>query len=347
MNRRVDLLSLTIEELETFFIKMGQQKFRAKQVFQWVNKGVKDIDEMTNLSKDIRENLKTKAYINKLEISEKFVSKIDGTTKYLFKLIDGNIIESVLMKYEHGLSVCISSQVGCKMGCKFCASTGVGFVRNLTASEMLDQVLTIQKEADGRVGNIVVMGIGEPFDNYDNLVKFIRLVNHKDGMNIGARHISVSTCGLVPEIIKLSKENLPVTLSISLHAPNDEARGKIMPVNKRYSIDKLIEACKIYTETTKRRITFEYALIDGVNDTVECVQQLSGLLKGMLCHVNLIPVNSVANSGFKKSSKDRIFKFKDMMERRGIETTVRRELGADIDAACGQLRRSLIETVKE
>lgn len=347
MNGRVDLLSLTIEELEDFFVKMGQQKFRAKQVFQWVNKGVKDIDEMTNLSKDVRENLKTKAYINKLEIVEKFISKIDGTTKYLFKLIDGNIVESVLMKYEHGLSVCISSQVGCKMGCKFCASTGVGFVRNLTSSEMIDQVLTIQKEADGRVGNIVVMGIGEPFDNYDNLIKFIRLVNHKEGMNIGARHISVSTCGLVPEIIKLSKENLPVTLSISLHAPNDEAREKIMPVNKRYSIDKLIEACKIYTETTKRRITFEYALIDGVNDTVECVQQLSALLKGMLCHVNLIPVNSVTNSGFKKSSKERIFKFKDMMERRGIETTVRRELGADIDAACGQLRRSLIETVKE
>ncbi len=347
MNERVDLLSLTIEELEDFFVTMGQQKFRAKQVFQWVNKGVKDIDEMTNLSKDIRENLKTKAYINKLEVVEKFVSKIDGTTKYLFKLIDGNIVESVLMKYEHGLSVCISSQVGCKMGCKFCASTGVGFVRNLTSSEMLDQVLTIQKEAAGRVGNIVVMGIGEPFDNYDNLIKFIRLVNHKEGMNIGARHISVSTCGLVPEIMKLSKENLPITLSISLHAPNDEARGKIMPVNKRYSIDKLIEACKIYTETTKRRITFEYALIDGVNDTIECVQQLSGLLKGMLCHVNLIPVNSVTNSRFKKSSKERIFKFKDMMERRGIETTVRRELGADIDAACGQLRRSLIETVKE
>ncbi len=347
MNGRVDLLNLTIEELGDFFAKMGQQKFRAKQVFQWVNKGVKDIDEMTNLSKDIRENLKTKAYINKLEIVEKFMSKIDGTTKYLFKLIDGNIVESVLMKYEHGLSVCISSQVGCKMGCKFCASTGAGFVRNLTSSEMLDQVLTIQKEAGGRVGNIVVMGIGEPFDNYDNLIKFIRLVNHNEGMNIGARHISVSTCGLVPEILKLSKENLPVTLSISLHAPNDEAREKIMPVNKRYSIDKLIEACKIYTETTKRRITFEYALIDGVNDTVECVQQLSGLLKGMLCHVNLIPVNSVTNSGFKKSSKERIFKFKDMMERRGIETTVRRELGADIDAACGQLRRSLIETVKE
>ena len=347
MNGRVDLLSLTIEELEVFFVKMGQQKFRAKQVFQWVNKGVKDIDEMTNLSKDVRENLKEKAYINKLEIVEKFISKIDGTTKYLLKLIDGNIVESVLMKYEHGLSVCISSQVGCKMGCKFCASTGVGFVRNLTSSEMLDQVLTIQKEAGGRVGNIVVMGIGEPFDNYDNLIKFIRLVNHKDGMNIGARHISVSTCGLVPEILKLSKENLPITLSISLHAPNDEAREKIMPVNKRYSIDKLIEACKIYTETTKRRITFEYALIDGVNDTVECVQQLSGILKGMLCHVNLIPVNSVTNSGFKKSSKERIFKFKDMMEKRGIETTVRRELGADIDAACGQLRRSLIETVKE
>ena len=220
-------------------------------------------------------------------------------------------------------------------------------MRNLTSAEMLDQVLTIQNDAGSRVGNVVVMGIGEPFDNYDNLVKFIRLINNKDGMNLGARHIAVSTCGLVPEIIKLSKESLPVTLSISLHAPNDEAREKIMPVNKRYSIDKLIEACKIYTETTNRRITFEYALIDGVNDLIECAQQLSGLLKGMLCHVNLIPVNSVTNSGFKKSSKERIYKFKEVLEKRGIETTVRRELGADIDAACGQLRRSLIEAVKE
>jgi len=347
MEERVDLLNLTIEELEDFFIKMGQQKFRAKQVFQWINKGVKDIDKMTNLSKDIKERLKTSAYINKLEIIKKFVSKIDGTVKYLFKLTDGNIVESVLMKYEHGLSVCISSQVGCKMGCKFCASTGVGFIRNLTSSEMLDQVLTIQNDAGSRVGNIVVMGIGEPFDNYDNLIKFIRIINHKEGMNIGARHISVSTCGLVPEILKLCKENLPITLSISLHASNDEEREKIMPVNKRYSIDKLIGACKIYTETTKRRITFEYALIDGVNDTVECAQRLLKLLKGMLCHVNLIPVNSVENTGFRKSSKKNIFRFKDMLEKRGIETTVRRELGADIDAACGQLRRSLIERDEE
>jgi len=282
MDGKVDLLNLTIDELEELFTKMGQQKYRAKQVFQWVNKGIKDIDQMTNLSKDIRERLKASAYINKLEIVNKLVSKIDGTTKYLFKLMDGNIIESVLMKYQHGLSVCISSQVGCRMGCKFCASTGAGFVRNLTASEMLDQVITIQKDAESRIGNIVVMGIGEPFDNYDNLIKFIRLVNHKDGMNIGARHISVSTCGLVPEILKLAEENLPITLSISLHAPNDEDREKIMPVNKRYSIDKLIEACKIYTETTKRRVTFEYALIDGVNDTFECAMQLSDLLKGML-----------------------------------------------------------------
>ncbi|AEV69137.1 23S rRNA (adenine(2503)-C(2))-methyltransferase RlmN [Acetivibrio clariflavus] len=347
MDGKVDLLNLTIDELEELFIQMGQQKYRAKQVFQWVNKGIKDIDQMTNLSKDIRERLKASAYINKLEIVNKLVSKIDGTTKYLFKLMDGNIIESVLMKYQHGLSVCISSQVGCKMGCKFCASTGAGFVRNLTASEMLDQVITIQKDAGSRIGNIVVMGIGEPFDNYDNLIKFIRLVNHKEGMNIGARHISVSTCGLVPEILKLSEENLPVTLSISLHAPNDEDREKIMPVNKRYSIDKLIEACKIYTETTKRRITFEYALIDGVNDTFECAKQLSDLLKGMLCHVNLIPVNSVTNTGFKKSSRERVMKFKSVLEKHGIETTVRRELGADINAACGQLRRSLIESAKD
>lgn len=346
MEGKLDLLSMTIEELEGLLIEMGQQKFRAKQIFQWTNKGIKDIDEMSNLSKDLREQLKQRAYINRFEIIKKFVSNIDGTTKYLFRLGDGNIIESVLMKYLHGFSVCISSQVGCRMGCSFCASTGAGFARNLTSGEMLDQVLTIQNDAKQRIGNVVIMGIGEPLDTYDNLVKFLRLVNHKDGLNIGARHISVSTCGLVPEVLRLSKENIPITLSISLHAPNDEIREKIMPVNKRYSLDKIFEACKIYTEATNRRVTFEYALIDGLNDSKDNAVELAGHIKGMLCHVNLIPVNTVSDTGFKKSTREKISSFKGVLERYGIETTVRRELGSDINAACGQLRRSLMDESK-
>jgi len=279
MKDKLDLLSMTIEELEALLLETGHKKFHAKQIFQWTHKGIKDIDGMTNLSKELRNQLKEIAYINRLEIVKKLVSNIDGTVKYLFKLIDGSVIESVLMKYQHGYSVCISSQVGCRMGCRFCASTGIGFVRNLAPGEILDQIISIQTDVKQRIGNVVIMGIGEPLDNYDNVVKFLRLVNHKDGLNIGARHISVSTCGLVPKILELSKENIPVTLSISLHAPNDSIRDKIMPVNKRYSIDKLIEACKIYTETTNRRITFEYALIEGVNDSKDNALELAGLVK--------------------------------------------------------------------
>ncbi|ODM25600.1 23S rRNA (adenine(2503)-C(2))-methyltransferase RlmN [Acetivibrio mesophilus] len=343
MDGKIDLLSMTIEELENMLTQMGHQKFRAKQIFQWTNKGIKDIDGMSNLSKDLREQLKERAYINRFEIIKKFVSNIDGTAKYLFRLGDGNIIESVLMKYSHGYSACISSQVGCKMGCKFCASTGAGFVRNLTSGEMLDQILTIQNDTKERIGNVVIMGIGEPLDNYENVVKFLRLINHKDGVNLGARHISVSTCGLVPEVLRLAEEKIPVTLSISLHAPNDTIREKIMPVNKRYSIDKIIEACKIYTEATNRRITFEYAMINGLNDSKENALELAGRIRGMLCHVNLIPINTVSDTGFKRSSKDKIAIFKEILERYGVETTVRRELGSDINAACGQLRRSLMD----
>lgn len=340
----IDLLSLNIEDLEIFLAKMGQQKFRARQIFQWVNKGIKDIEEMTNLSLELREEIGKAAYINNLEIVKKFVSQIDDTTKYLYKLNDGNIIESVLMKYSHGFSICISSQVGCKMGCSFCASTGAGFIRNLTSGEMLDQIITTSKDSGCRISNIVIMGIGEPLDNYDNLIKFLRIVNHKDGLNIGARHISVSTCGLVPEIMRLSEESLQITLSISLHAPNDQLRDKIMPVNKRYPIDKIIEACKIYTKTTNRRITFEYALINGVNDTKEVANELGKLVKGMLCHVNLIPLNSIAYKDYVKSTREKISIFKNILESYGIETTVRRELGSDINAACGQLRRSLTDS---
>jgi 23S rRNA (adenine2503-C2)-methyltransferase len=337
-----NLLDLSIEELEVEFEKIGQQKFRAKQIFQWCHKGINDIEEMTNLSKDLRQNLKDIFFIGKHKIKQKLVSKIDGTTKYLFELIDGNVIESVLMIYEHGLTVCISSQVGCKMGCKFCASTHVGYERNLTPGEMLDQILTIQADAGKRVGNIVIMGIGEPLDNYDNLIKFLRLVNHPEGLNIGYRHISVSTCGLVPNILRLAEENMHVTLSISLHAPNDEIREKIMPINRKHSIDKILEACKIYTEITKRRITYEYALISGVNDSRENSAELAHRIKGTLCHVNLIPINAIEDVDFKKSDRKQISVFKVILERYGIETTVRRELGSDINAACGQLRRSTI-----
>ncbi len=342
MEGKINLLDLNIEELQILLAEAGGEKYRGKQIFQWLHKGAKKFEEMTNLSKNLREELDKRAYISGLNIREKFVSKIDGTIKYLFSLDDGNMVESVLMEYKHGNTACISSQVGCRMGCKFCASTGIGYVRNLSAGEIFDQVLTIQKDTGKRVGNIVIMGIGEPLDNYDNIIKFLKLVNDPEGLNIGYRHISLSTCGLVPEIIRLSKENLPITLSISLHAPNDEIREKIMPINRKYSIDKIIEACKIYTEVTKRRITYEYALISGVNDSRENARELASRIKGMLAHVNLIPVNAIEGADFKKSSRQQIEQFKAVLEHSGIETTVRRELGSDINAACGQLRRSNI-----
>ncbi len=342
MQYKVNLLDYTIDELKGLLEGMGQQKFRAKQVFEWLHKGVKDIDEMTNLSKPLRQSLGDASYIGKLEILDKLVSEIDGTVKYLFKLDDGNAVESVLMEYKHGLTVCLSSQVGCRMGCKFCASTGIGFVRNLSAGEMLDQVLSIQKDSGERIGNIVIMGIGEPLDNYKNVVKFLRLVNDPAGLNIGSRHMTISTCGLVPELIKLSKENMQINVSISLHAPNDNIRSEIMPVNKKYPIDKIIEACKIYTGETGRRITFEYAVIAGLNDSRENALDLAHRIKGMLCHVNLIPVNPVQGTDFRQSTRQLNMQFKEILEKYGIETTIRRELGSDINAACGQLRRSNI-----
>jgi 23S rRNA (adenine2503-C2)-methyltransferase len=341
MEIKQNLIDLTIEELEEALISMGQPKYRAKQIFQWSQKGALSIDEMTNISKDLRQLLKKSFRFDRLKIRSRLVSNIDGTIKYVLEYADGNVIESVLMRYKHGFTACISSQAGCKMGCKFCASSGIDFGRNLTGGEMVDQIHTIERDQGVRVGNVVIMGIGEPLDNYENLIKFLRLVNHKDGLNIGLRHISVSTCGLVPQIIKLAKENLPVTLSISLHAPNNEIREKIMPVNKSYSIDKLIEACKIYTEVSGRRITFEYAMVSDLNDSPENAKELSSRLKGMLCHVNLIPVNSIEGNEFKRARMDKIQKFKSILEKHGIETTVRRELGSDINAACGQLRKSI------
>jgi 23S rRNA (adenine2503-C2)-methyltransferase len=339
---KVNLLDLSLEELRKLMEDIGQQKFRAVQIFRWLGRGVADIEQMTDLSKPLREKLKQISTIGSPICIKKLVSQIDGTVKYLFELTDGNVIESVLMKYKFGYSVCISSQAGCKMGCTFCASTQAGFARSLTAGEMLGQVLFIGRDSGQRIGNVVIMGIGEPFDNYDNVMKFLRLIHHPDGLNLGYRHITISTCGLVPEIEKFIKEDISVNLSISLHAPNDRIRQSIMPVAKKYSIDKLIAICKIYTEMTKRRITFEYAMISGVNDSASDALELASRIRGMLCHVNLIPANTVEGTGMNQSSRERMDKFKSIMENNGIETTIRRELGSDINAACGQLRRSEI-----
>ncbi len=337
------LPDMDISELQQFLQGMGQQKFRAKQIFSWIARGAADFDEMSDLSKQLRQDLKLFAVVSGLNIRKKFVSSIDGTTKYLFELSDGNIIESVLMKYIHGYTACISSQIGCKMGCSFCASTIAGFRRDLTGGEMLEQILAIQRDSGVKVGNVVIMGIGEPFDNYDNVLRFLRLAHEPEGLNIGYRHITVSTCGLVPGILRFADENIQVNLAISLHAPNDEIRGKLMPVGRKYCIDKIIEACKIYTEKTKRRITFEYALIDGVNDSPDNAAELASRLRGLLCHVNLIPVNTVRETGYRQSGRRHIDEFAALLTRRGIETTVRRELGSDINAACGQLRSSEME----
>ncbi len=341
MQNEIEYLpDMDIKELEQLLTSAGQQKFRAKQIFSWIARGAADFDEMTDLSKQLRQDLKLFAKVSSLNIRKKMVSSIDGTTKYLFELADGNMIESVLMEYQHGFTACISSQIGCKMGCSFCASTIAGFRRNLSAGEMLEQILAIQRDSGVRVGNVVIMGIGEPFDNYDHVMKFLKLAHDPQGLNIGYRHMTVSTCGLVPEILRFSEENLQVNLAISLHAPNDRIRLEIMPIGRKYSIDKIIEACKIYTEKTKRRITFEYALIEGVNDSQENARELASKLRGLLCHVNLIPVNTVKGVNYRQSDRRQIDDFAKLLIRYGIETTVRRELGADINAACGQLRRS-------
>jgi 23S rRNA (adenine2503-C2)-methyltransferase len=339
---KIYLPDLNISELEEFLTGIGQKKFRAKQVFSWIARGAVGFDEMTDLPLSLREELKLLARVSGLKVRKKFESAIDGTVKYLFELDDGNIIESVLMEYIHGYTACVSSQVGCKMGCSFCASTIAGFRRNLTAGEILEQILAIQRDRGVKVGNVVVMGIGEPFDNYDNVIRFLRLANSHDGLNIGYRHMTVSTCGLVPGMLRFADEGFQVNLAISLHAPNDRIRAKLMPVGRKYRIDKIIEASKIYTEKTNRRIMFEYALIEGVNDSPENAAELALLLKGLLCLVNLIPVNSVKGISYRQSGRRRIEEFAALLKERGIGTTIRRELGADINAACGQLRHSEI-----
>jgi 23S rRNA (adenine2503-C2)-methyltransferase len=339
----IDLRSLEYRELEELLCEMGEPKFRTKQIFSWVMRGAEEFSEMTNISKATRERLSEISYISKLKIKEKYISRLDGTVKYLFELDDGNCIETVVMRYKHGLSVCISSQVGCRMGCGFCASTIGGLYRSLTAGEILNQVIYAQKDVGERISNIVMMGIGEPLDNYDNVIKFLHNVNHPEGLNIGYRHISLSTCGLVDKIYALAEENLPITLSVSLHAPNNEIRDKIMPVNHKYPIEELIEACRKYIEKTTRRISFEYSLIAGVNDSLKEAHELCRLLSGMLCHINLIPVNHVEERSYHKGDAAGIRRFCEELNRLGMNATIRRELGSDISASCGQLRKKLLD----
>ena len=334
-----NIKSMTQTEIQAVLKTMGEPAFRAKQIFTWLHKGAKSFDEMSNLSKDLRSKLKEAYYITVPTVERKQTSARDGTIKYLWRLRDGNCVETVLMRYRHGNTVCISSEVGCPMGCAFCASTLGGLVRRLEASEMLDQVLFTQLDAGVPISNIVLMGIGEPLNNYDNVLRFLHLVNDEQGMNIGMRHISLSTCGLVPEINRLAEENLQLTLSVSLHAPLDSVRDTIMPVNKRYPVAELMEACRAYFSKTGRRISFEYAMIRDVNDTPEMARQLIRLLKGMQVHVNLIPLNHVEESPLLPSTRQSVAAFQAALEQAGITATVRRSLGGDIDASCGQLRR--------
>lgn len=336
----IDIKSLEISELEKFILEIGEAKFRAKQIYEWLHKKlVLNFDEMSNLSLSMKGKLKTLAHITSIKEELVRISKLDDTRKYLFELEDGNIIESVLMKYKHGNSVCISSQVGCRMGCTFCASTIDGLVRNLTAAEMLDQVYSIQKSLGERISNIVIMGSGEPMDNYDNIVKFVRLITSSDGLNISQRNITISTCGIVPRMRKLAEEGLQVTLALSLHAPNDEIRRNLMPIAKTYSIEDILSACSYYFEKTGRRVSYEYSLVRGVNDNKEEAKRLIELLKNMKGHINLIPVNPIEERDYKESSKKAIYEFKNELERNGLNVTIRREMGRDIDGACGQLRR--------
>lgn len=336
-----DIKSMTQQELAQFLKELGEPAFRAKQVFTWLHRGVTSFEDMTNLSKPLREKLAERCFITAPMVARKQESRLDGTIKYLWELSDGNCIETVLMQYHHGNTVCISSQVGCRMGCAFCASTIAGKVRDLRPSEMLDQVLFTQLDSGREVSNIVLMGIGEPLDNMENVLRFLELVNHPDGMNIGMRHISLSTCGVVPGIDALAEKELQLTLSVSLHAPDSETRSRIMPVNRAYDVELLFDACHRYFQRTGRRISFEYAMIDGVNDNDWQADLIAKKLRGMPGHVNLIPLNDVVESPYKPSR--RIAAFQKRLESHGVTATVRRSLGGDIDASCGQLRRKAME----
>ena len=338
MNNLTDIKSMTLDELTEFVTENGFPKFRAKQIYDWLYKNVTDFDNMRNIPADLKAFLKSSSYISVANIEKKLVSRYDKTVKYLFSFNDGECVESVVMSYKHGYSICISTQVGCKMGCTFCATGKSGFSRSLAPSEILGQIEAAQRDLNIRISNIVLMGMGEPLDNFDNVVKFLRLVSSDNGLNIGMRHITLSTCGIVPKIYELAKLHLGITLSVSLHAPNDEIRSGMMPVNGKYPLKELIGACRRYTETTSRRITYEYTLVRGVNDLTEHAMQLAELLKGMLCHVNLIPLNKVKETGFDTTPKEEAEKFQALREARNIPSTIRRELGDDIDGACGQLR---------
>ena len=341
----VDIKSMTPEELAVWLKELGEPAFRAKQIFKWLYRGVSSFDEMTDLSKALRQRLKEEALLTPPAVARKQVSQEDGTIKYLWRLADGNCVESVLMRYQHGNTVCISCQVGCRMGCAFCASTIAGKVRDLTPAEMLDQVLFTQIDSGAPVSNIVLMGIGEPLDNFDTVLRFLTLVNHPDGLNIGMRHISLSTCGLTEKIDKLAQHELQLTLSVSLHAPDDETRSKIMPVNRGVGVEKLLETCRRYFDKTGRRISYEYAMIDGVNDADWQADLLAKRLKGTPAHVNLIPLNEVEESPLKPSR--RVAAFQKRLEGHGVTVTVRRKLGGDIDASCGQLRRKEMNETHE
>ena len=335
-----------LEELKEELLTLGEKKYRAEQIFKWIYVDkVKEFDEMTNLPLELREKLKKEYTMCNFKILKKQESS-DGTKKYLFDVLDGNAIETVLMEYHHGKTICVSSQIGCKMGCKFCASTGAKFARSLESGEIVEQILAVEQDIADKISNVVFMGIGEPFDNYDNVMKAVKIINNQKGLNIGARHISISTSGLVPKIYQFADEKLQCTLSISLHATSDEKRSSMMPINNRYNIKELMEACKYYIEKTNKRISFEYALAKDNNDNLEDAKELVKLLKGMLCHVNLIPINKIENGAYIKSSNENIIRFRDYLNENGIVATIRRELGSDIDAACGQLRRKNLNKMK-
>ena len=335
-----DIASLNWEELQKELLEAGEKKFRASQIYEWIHKkGAEDFSEMTNLSKALREKLEQNFRIPKVEMIARQISKKDGTNKFLFCLEDGNVVESVLMRYKHGNSVCISSQVGCRMGCRFCASTLDGLERNLEPSEMLGQIYRIEKIIGERVSNVVVMGTGEPLDNYDNLLKFIHLLTDEHGLHISQRNVTVSTCGIVPKILSLAEENLQITLALSLHGSTQEKRKQLMPVANKYELSEVLKACDTYFEKTGRRMTYEYSLVHGVNDTDQDAQELSELLHGRNCHLNLIPVNPIKERDYQRPTRENAQKFQNKLEKRGINVTIRRDMGSDIDGACGQLRR--------
>ena len=344
MKNKMDIKSLNMEELTAFVVGLGEKKFRGKQLYEWLHvRQAASFDEMTNLSKEFRERLKETCELVSLRQVDVQISAIDGTRKYLFALSDGNVIESVLMRYKHGNSVCISSQVGCRMGCRFCASTLDGLVRGLAPSEMLDQIYRISKDIGERISNVVVMGTGEPMDNFDNLLKFIELLTDENGLHISQRNLTVSTCGIVPRMRELADYKLAITLALSLHASNQKKRLSLMPVANKYEIHEVVDACRYYFAQTGRRVTFEYSLVGGVNDTDEDAAELSQLIRGMNCHVNLIPVNPIKERDYVQSDTESIQAFKAKLEKNGINVTVRREMGRDIGGACGQLRKSFMD----